>query len=65
MRSPEHVRRDSGGLLDGARRANAEGLLSTPPTGTADPDAAIITSNMGHRAVERVKDILGAGKPPK
>ncbi len=43
----------------------AESLLFTPPTGTADPDEAIIASNMGHQAVEKVKDIFGAGKPPE
>lgn len=43
----------------------AERLLFTPPTGTADPDEAIIASNMGHQMVEKVKDVFGAGKPPE
>jgi hypothetical protein len=42
----------------------AEGLLFTPPVGdTADPDESIIPKGMAHQAVEKVKDVFGAGKP--
>lgn len=44
----------------------AEGLLFTPPAGeTADADEAIIGKSMAHQAVEKVKDVFGAGDPPQ
>lgn len=42
----------------------AERLLFTPPArDTADPDESIIPKSMAHQAVEKVKDVFGAGKP--
>ena len=44
----------------------AEGLLFDPPAQeTADPDESIIASGMVHQAKEKVKDLFGAGDPPK
>jgi len=44
----------------------AEGLLFEPPTGhSADPDESIISMPMAHQAVEKVKDMFGAGKAPE
>jgi len=43
----------------------AEGLMFDPPTGSsADPDESIISMPMAHQAVEKVKDVFGAGSPP-
>lgn len=44
----------------------AEALQFAVPTGeTADPDEAIIGTSMLHQTVEKVKDVFGAGDPPK
>ncbi len=43
----------------------AERLLFTPPSGTADPDEAIIAPSMGRQMIEKVKDVFGAGNPPQ
>jgi hypothetical protein len=43
----------------------AEGLRFDPPTGhSADPDESIISMPMAHQAVEKVKDVFGAGSTP-
>lgn len=44
----------------------AEGLLFDPPAEeTADPDDSIIASGMAHQVKEKIKDVFGAGDPPK
>ena len=44
----------------------AEGLLFEPSSGeTGDPDEGIVATGMAHQAVEKVKDVFGAGKPPQ
>ncbi|MBT2530478.1 hypothetical protein J7E91_35335 [Streptomyces sp. ISL-99] len=43
----------------------AEKLLFTPPENTTDPDESVIPQSMAHQAVEKVKDVFGAGETPK
>ncbi len=43
----------------------AERLLFEPLSGTADPDEAVIATSIGKELVEKVKDVFGAGDPPR
>ncbi|MFE0937988.1 hypothetical protein ACFW4O_36190 [Streptomyces mutabilis] len=43
----------------------AEKLLFTPPENTTDPDESVIPESLAHQAVEKVKDMFGAGETPK
>ena len=44
----------------------AEKLLVQPPAGeTADPDEAIIGKHMAHQTLEKLKDVVGAGRLPE
>ncbi len=44
----------------------AEALQFEPAgAGAADPDEGVIAGAMAHQTVEKVKDLIGAGEPPK
>lgn len=70
LRSVEDARRFYGetaaAFVLGRDAPYAERLQVTPPAKeTADPDESIITGSMADQIAEKLKDLVGAGEPPR